>query len=1350
MTHQYSVQTSLQNIPMWHIPNRIVYVVNRLLFYKDNEYAYHTHCFAKNLVEQGYSIVVLNQASQSLISSDFKNRDISILQEREGIRYFFLKEPILNQISEKIWLNESEKILKEAFMRFKPSFIIATSDWKNGLPALKAAQALKIPFFYDFFEVQETDNNSIKENKSSINKQISIYEKDEVVNNSDHLFIYNKNIKDELIKKGIESNKISLISINKEKNKINFLSDLLDISNPLLKNTNKDNKLPDSLKVKDILSIEVEKEINQYKIKNTPLSKLIDPKKIERAVKGERLRVAAIMDEFTYAAYSYECELYQLTPQNVLEELESIDPDFLFVESAWQGKDQLWNKKISNSSEELNTAIAWCEEHNIPTAFWNKEDPVHFEVFLKVAHKFDFIFTTDIDCISRYKEALSHNRVYLLPFACQPVINNPIEILPRKPAFSFAGSYYCKYPERIKDLENFVQALPQFAPLDIYDRNYGKGNQAYLFPSSYLPLIVGSLPFEEIHKAYKGYLYSVNMNTIKQSQSMFARRVYELLASNTITVSNYSKGLRSIFGDLVISSDNGNEIVKRLKHLSKNQNYVEKYRLSGLRKVLLEHTYKHRFIYLIQKIFDNKIAIDIYPSVAVISYSNKINEQQYLIDQFCRQKYTNCCFILITDIDTYRPLFIPQSHSKKIFIKQRKDFTCTDLEYNSAIWLAPIFSDDYYGEYYLTDLVLASSYTNAKVIGKGSFFSVSNGKIQKNNEKNKYCEVEELAVRSSIIQRSCIKISILQAWFPLFSSAIFSKNQFGKCFSIDIFNYCRNASSFKNLKNLEKAITDIKINQGIPLNILIQKSESITPEPIKNKTEHFFSQIKLKNMFSCLKGKKVYLEFIKNVLRIYSQLSATKHEYIYATEYISIDQMSIEKKLESHLVTTTGLDLQYVFEFLDKEKKKIGHIIHKVNTNYTDDLPEGTYWIRFGLRCQGTGQADISCLLFEHKKVLSNTNITQNKYLIISNNYPSYDNIYAYMFVHSRVLGYIKRGIYCDVFKFVQKQTITSYYEFENIDVITGSQNTLELLLKSGNYKTILIHVLTEPMWEILSKYINKFKYVIWIHGAEIQPYSRRSYNYTNDEEREHAKKQSQKRILFWKKILINPHKNIKFIFVSQYFANEVMEDLGIYLSKDSYFIIHNPINTKLFTYVPKNINQRNKILSIRPYTSATYANDLSIKTILYLSKKSFFKDLEIRIIGDGQLFEETVSPIKDLKNVILEKKFLTQEEISFLHKQYGIFLCPTRMDSQGVSRDEAMSSGLIPVTNNIAAIPEFVDDSCGILAPPEDAQAMADGITSLVKNPTLFLEMSKNAAQRVCRQSSAELIISKEIDTFL
>ncbi len=202
-------------------------------------------------------------------------------------------------------------------------------------------------------------------------------------------------------------------------------------------------------------------------------------------------------------------------------------------------------------------------------------------------------------------------------------------------------------------------------------------------------------------------------------------------------------------------------------------------------------------------------------------------------------------------------------------------------------------------------------------------------------------------------------------------------------------------------------------------------------------------------------------------------------------------------------------------------------------------------------------------------------------------------------------------------------------------------------------------------------------------------------------------------------------------------------------LPKDSYSIIHNPINTTLFDYIPKDIEARKKILSIRPFASRKYANDLTVKAILELSNKSFFKELEFLIIGDGELFEETLKPLRAFQNVTIHKKFLRQEEIAKLHKEYGIFLNPTRMDSQGVSRDEAGSSGLVPVTNRVAAIPEFVDEDCGILVEAEDYVGLANAIEFLYKNPKEFLRLSENAAKRVRRQSSIEQSIQREIEIF-
>ena len=140
---------------------------------------------------------------------------------------------------------------------------------------------------------------------------------------------------------------------------------------------------------------------------------------------------------------------------------------------------------------------------------------------------------------------------------------------------------------------------------------------------------------------------------------------------------------------------------------------------------------------------------------------------------------------------------------------------------------------------------------------------------------------------------------------------------------------------------------------------------------------------------------------------------------------------------------------------------------------------------------------------------------------------------------------------------------------------------------------------------------------------------------------------------------------------------------------------------------------------------------------------------MEFRLIGDGRLFDETVEAVRKFNNVIIEKNFLTQSGIAELHKDYGVFLCPSRMDTQGVSRDEAMSSGLVPVTSRVGAIPEFLDDACGVLADGDDYHGLAQGIKNLVLNESTFAEKSRSAASRARQQVGQDHIVESEVSLF-
>jgi glycosyltransferase involved in cell wall biosynthesis len=79
----------------------------------------------------------------------------------------------------------------------------------------------------------------------------------------------------------------------------------------------------------------------------------------------------------------------------------------------------------------------------------------------------------------------------------------------------------------------------------------------------------------------------------------------------------------------------------------------------------------------------------------------------------------------------------------------------------------------------------------------------------------------------------------------------------------------------------------------------------------------------------------------------------------------------------------------------------------------------------------------------------------------------------------------------------------------------------------------------------------------------------------------------------------------------------------------------------------------------------------------------------------------------------------------------------------------EAMSSGMVVVTNDVAAIPEFIDDSCGVLVPADDPVTFCNAIINLVKNSNVVPTLSNEAGRRVRSQCGFPNTIQKEIDLF-
>jgi len=344
----------------------------------------------------------------------------------------------------------------------------------------------------------------------------------------------------------------------------------------------------------------------------------------------KKIKVAMIADEFTYNCFRYECQALPLTPTNWLDVFTKNKPDIFFCESAWSGTDpkvRPWKGKIycSVNFKYENRAVLlqilnYCSKHSIPTVFWNKEDPSHYmdkvHNFVDTALKFDHIFTSAEECVERYKNEYKHPSVHSLMFATQPMLFNPIESFERTDEIVFAGSWYAQHPERCKEMEKILDnIILSVYPLKIYDRHSGTADSNHFFPEKYKPYILPALKYEELDLAYKGSKYALNINTSTDSETMFARRVFELMSSNTCVLSNYSYGMHKIFGNNVFFVNEGIDIKD-----------AEKAREKNLYHVLGYHTYANRFHQILSCIgykYDSRpSALNVY---RLIDYESQID-----------------------------------------------------------------------------------------------------------------------------------------------------------------------------------------------------------------------------------------------------------------------------------------------------------------------------------------------------------------------------------------------------------------------------------------------------------------------------------------------------------------------------------------------------------------------------------------------------------------------------------------------------------------------------------------------------------------------------------------------------
>jgi len=117
-------------------------------------------------------------------------------------------------------------------------------------------------------------------------------------------------------------------------------------------------------------------------------------------------------------------------------------------------------------------------------------------------------------------------------------------------------------------------------------------------------------------------------------------------------------------------------------------------------------------------------------------------------------------------------------------------------------------------------------------------------------------------------------------------------------------------------------------------------------------------------------------------------------------------------------------------------------------------------------------------------------------------------------------------------------------------------------------------------------------------------------------------------------------------------------------------------------------------------------------------------------LVGDGPLRSEVTQHLLLLADRVFCPGYAAYSSLPFWFGIADVFVHPARNEPWGVSVNEALACGLPVVASDwVGAGVELVAPSgSGILFPAGDAEALADGLESLVLHPTLRADCVQRA----------------------
>jgi len=235
--------------------------------------------------------------------------------------------------------------------------------------------------------------------------------------------------------------------------------------------------------------------------------------------------------------------------------------------------------------------IEWIKKKfRIPCVLWFPDDPqLFYRVSRYIAPAYDYVFTSSVDMIPKYREIGVENVDYI-SFACDPSLHKKIfmsneEKRKYKSDICFVGKFN---PEREK-IFRFI--------LDYDFKIYGP---YWYFSDKEIRMrwTRMSISGEDVVKVFNASKIVINVhdNEMKYGGMKANSRIFETTGCGTFLFTDKPKGIGDLFrlGKEIVCFENKNEMLELIKFYLENKEEREKIALNGQKRAYRDHTFEKR------------------------------------------------------------------------------------------------------------------------------------------------------------------------------------------------------------------------------------------------------------------------------------------------------------------------------------------------------------------------------------------------------------------------------------------------------------------------------------------------------------------------------------------------------------------------------------------------------------------------------------------------------------------------------------------------------------------------------------------------------------------------------------